>query len=257
LQALHRYPEALSTLERLEGEYGAELEEPMRGRVAIQRAELENLTASLSIEVAPKGAEVRIDGKPVGAAPLQGPLRLALGDHEIEVSLSGYTTERRSVNLAPRDSAVQRFELAPAVEPAPAPATPAAEPAPAPSIEDGGTSGGDQSASGRFLGWALAGTGGALLVAGTATGIHALSLDGELSDECWQEHCHTSRQGDVERLNQTVWVTNVLFGLGVASAAAGVALLLTSDDADSSEARTRVGLSVTPGFVGAALSKGF
>jgi tetratricopeptide (TPR) repeat protein len=112
LQAMHRYPEALSTVEKLERDYGAELVEPMKGRVAIQRAELENLTASLKVEVAPEGAEVRIDGRLVGTAPL-GPLRLTLGDHAIEVSFAGYTTERHNVNLSPRENAAQSFRLQP------------------------------------------------------------------------------------------------------------------------------------------------
>jgi tetratricopeptide (TPR) repeat protein len=99
LQATHRYPEALEALQRLQREYGAELEEPMRGRVTIQRAELETLTAFLLVRVDQPGAEVRVDGKLVGRTPLAEPLLLALGDHEVEVTLRGFANQQRRVNL--------------------------------------------------------------------------------------------------------------------------------------------------------------
>jgi len=263
LQAIHRYPEALSTLESLEREYGGELVEPMKGRVAIQRAELENLTASLTIEVEPAGAEVRVDGKPVGTSPLEGPLRLTLGDHAIEVALAGYATEHRNVNLAPRENAAQSFQLGPEAPAPPAkPLAPAASPPPSPvpapsPMADGGTTQADDGSSGRLAGWVLLGTGGALLVGGTATGLYALSLDGKLEDDCWEEHCHTSKRSDVNQLDHAVLATNVMLGLGVASAAVGALLLLTNDADASAEPETNVGFTVTPGYVGAGVRRSF
>lgn len=260
LQAVHRYPDALATLERLENEYGAELEEPMRGRVAIQRAELENLTASLTLNVEPQGAEVHVDGRLVGTAPLGAPLRLSLGDHEIEVKLADYASDRRSVNLAPNEKAVQTFELKPTtppeVVPAPAPRPEPATSSPSPLADSGPTGVGDRS-SNETTSWVLLGTGGALVVAGTVTGIMALSLDGQLSKDCWDGHCPGSKQDDVDRLDRLTLATNVLLGLGLAGAATGAVMLLLQDHGDEAANDTDVHFMLAPGYAGAGLKRTF
>jgi hypothetical protein len=103
----------------------------------------------------------------------------------------------------------------------------------------------------------LLGTGGALLVGGTVTGLYALSLEGKLEDECWDEHCHTSKRSDVDKLDHAVLATNLMLGLGVASAAAGAVLLLTNDGEGSAETETSVAFAVTPGYVGAGVWRRF
>src|SRR6187455_2997685 len=83
LRATHRYPEALTALERLQQDFGSELVDPMRSTAEMQIAELRNLTATLAIEVDQPGADVAIDGRSIGTSPLTNPIRLGLGDHEL------------------------------------------------------------------------------------------------------------------------------------------------------------------------------
>jgi len=56
--------------------------------------------ASVTLEVAPEGAHVRVDGKEVGTAPLTRPLLLLPGLHELAVSLSGYESKERTIEVA-------------------------------------------------------------------------------------------------------------------------------------------------------------
>jgi hypothetical protein len=53
----------------------------------------------LTLRSRPSGAEVWIDGRPVGHTPLEQ--ELGVGDHEIRVELPGYESERRRVTAVP------------------------------------------------------------------------------------------------------------------------------------------------------------
>jgi hypothetical protein len=54
--------------------------------------------AELSIE-APSDAEVRIDGKLIGSAPLEDPIRLSAGKHSLRVTKTGHHSYARDVHL--------------------------------------------------------------------------------------------------------------------------------------------------------------
>jgi hypothetical protein len=257
LRATHRYPEALARFEQLESEYGPELTSAMRGQVDVQIAELENLTATVTVEVDRDGAEVRVDGKLLGTSPLAQPVRLSLGDHRLEVSLDGFETASLGFNLKPRENVTRRIalqELAPRPsEPAPAPVVspppavvpaPIAPPAPALAAESPSSAGERGGTRLNTFGWATAGVGAALLAGGGATGIWALSLDADLEDACRDGHCPASRASDIDRLEALARTTNVLLGLGAAAAAAGVVMLLL--DAPETEPGVETTWNVAP-----------
>ncbi|WP_165374046.1 MULTISPECIES: PEGA domain-containing protein [Sorangium] len=60
----------------------------------------EEQDTSLRVESTPEGATVRVDSKVVGKAPWEG--RLPLGEHEIEVSASGFYSAKQAVQLERR-----------------------------------------------------------------------------------------------------------------------------------------------------------
>ncbi|MGA7992384.1 MAG: protein kinase [Thermoanaerobaculia bacterium] len=68
--------------------------------------------ALLSLTVSPPGAEIRIDGVSAGSAS-GTPLKKSLvaGAHEIVVSMPGYRTETRAVDLDEETQSVQRVDL--------------------------------------------------------------------------------------------------------------------------------------------------
>jgi hypothetical protein len=110
-RALHRYGEALELLERLNREFVGHLDEEMQGHVAQLTAEIRDVVASLTIEVDQPGATVKVDGATVGKSPLAAPLILGPGDHEIEVALAPYETEKRQVSIASGSEPVESFVL--------------------------------------------------------------------------------------------------------------------------------------------------
>ena len=277
LRATHRYPEALTALERLQRDFGSDLQDPMRSTVELQVAELKNLTATLAIEVDRPGAEVAIDGRPVGTSPLPEPIRLGLGDHEVRATLAEFEPAVVRVNLGPAQTATAKLSLSalgaalppavPATEApppapvtrAPAPAEPAPVPPPAPPAVTESNSG-----SLRTAGMISVGAGALLMAGGAVTGIWALSVDADLDADCPDGHCPKDRAEDIDRLERLTTTTNVLLAAGAAVSVGGLALWLLDDSSSTKAARAApkaphpdVALMLSPGFVGANLASRF
>lgn len=272
LRATHRYPEALTALDRLQQDFGSELVDPMRSTVEMQVAELENLTATLALEVEPPGADIAIDGRSIGTAPLKAPIRLGLGDHEVRVTLEGFETTVVPVNLGPAQAATTQVRLS-AVS-SPVPVTPTAAPAlaPAPASEPPRkvvpppepTAADSEGAQLKTVGMISTGAGALLLAGGAVTGLLALSMDDDLGDDCVDGHCPPNRADDIDRLEQLTTTTNVLLAVGAVVGVGGAALWLFGGSSGEPAAARRstpsghdVGLTLGPGFVGANLVSRF
>jgi len=277
LRATHRYPEALTALESLQRDFGSELQDPMRSTVEIQVAELRNLTATLAIEVDRPGAEIAIDGRPVGTSPLPEPIRLGLGDHEVRATLPEFEPAVARVNLGPAQTATTKLSLSapgaapPVAVPPPTPVTaPPPPPEPAPSPPPPPEPAAPESGSGslRTAGIISVGAGALLMAGGAVTGIWALSVDDDLDAACPDGHCTKDRAADIDQLERLTTTTNVLLGAGAAVGLGGLALWLLDDSSsDTSNVATArsapkapssdVALVVSPGFVGANLASRF
>ncbi|WP_437735857.1 PEGA domain-containing protein [Sorangium sp. So ce1335] len=68
--------------------------------------------ASVTVEVEPAGAEVTVDGAPVGKAPLKLPVFLDPGEHEIAARLDGHVPEKRAVTAKAGETATVSLRLA-------------------------------------------------------------------------------------------------------------------------------------------------
>lgn len=110
-RALSKYAEALDALDRLAKDFGDSMSRPMKTAVDEILNEIESLAANLKVQVDRPGATISVNGKVVGESPLANPLVLAPGRHEVEVSLSGYETERRRVSLMSKDNKEESFAL--------------------------------------------------------------------------------------------------------------------------------------------------
>src|SRR5205823_4055464 len=62
---------------------------------------LRHLVGRYQLEVTPAGARVSIDGLEVGVAPLSMPVWLSAGAHRLEISLDGYRSLQRNLDVAP------------------------------------------------------------------------------------------------------------------------------------------------------------
>ena len=86
--------------------------------------------AQLSVESEPTGAELSIDGNVVGTTPLDAPIPLEAGEHQIEARRKGYLGVAQRVVVEPGQSASLRLSLAAAPkDPAPPTIAVATEPA--------------------------------------------------------------------------------------------------------------------------------
>ena len=136
-RAIHRYQEALDTVDRIDREFAQKLDPEFKDAMAELRREIRGMVGHLRVRVEEAGAEVVVDGRVVGKSPLD-PFVLAPGEHQVEVSLSGYVAQRRAVRITVGETAKEKFDLerekaAAAVVPVPVPVpapTPAPEPAP-------------------------------------------------------------------------------------------------------------------------------
>jgi hypothetical protein len=73
--------------------------------------------ATAHLDVGPSGAEVRLDGHPVGNAPIVVPLFMDPGAHLVEVRQDGYVTVKRPVDAVAGASTEIKIELAPVATP--------------------------------------------------------------------------------------------------------------------------------------------
>lgn len=94
-KALFHYDEALGFLHRYLVE-NLKLPKPRRAEVAQQIREMEALLAALNFAVTPDGAEVRMDGRVLGTAPLK-PYGVAAGSHTFDISAEGCTPQKKTL----------------------------------------------------------------------------------------------------------------------------------------------------------------
>jgi hypothetical protein len=90
-----------------------EVTKAARGEVA----RLGALLAFLRVDVNPVGADVKVDGASVGAAPLAKPLVLAPGGHQLEITGGGFLPYQAAILLAPGQQRAEHVTLAPVPPP--------------------------------------------------------------------------------------------------------------------------------------------
>ncbi|MCU0665470.1 MAG: tetratricopeptide repeat protein [Myxococcota bacterium] len=103
---LKRYNDALSALERLNRDFGNQLDKELKRTAHGLAQEIRDLVGKLTVTVAPAGAEVFVNGKPVGTAPLAKPLLLAPGHYEITARLNGFDFQADKLRLLSGDDLV-------------------------------------------------------------------------------------------------------------------------------------------------------
>jgi len=134
-QDLGRPVEALETLQR----FLAVTEDDRTRGVQQQRGEaralmdsLRRKIARLHIECTIPGAEIRLDGKRLGVAPLPGPVWVAPGSHQITATMSeGFFPGLENLTVAPGEFKTATLDLKPLAAAAPPPPPEPARPTPA------------------------------------------------------------------------------------------------------------------------------
>jgi hypothetical protein len=98
--ALRDYVAARATLRQYLEWPGAQLSEERRESVRFQIETLERRIGSIRVEVNIEGARITVDGIERGTSPLEGPLPVATGRHQVVVSAPGYRDVSETASVA-------------------------------------------------------------------------------------------------------------------------------------------------------------
>jgi hypothetical protein len=217
----------------------AEREPPsakVQAQIEAGRRELDAVrarVAHLTLQSPPgEAVEVVLDGKVVNDLGVSRPMNPGL--HRIEASGSG--TRRFELDLVLKEGEVKQITIPPlqdAAEPTAAAAALSATPVVTAPPAHGDPAAVEADAASPSppvptMTWVLLGTGGALLLGSAVTGLLALDRKSDLEDECPNDVCPEDYE-PLKEANTLATTTDVLLGVGLASAGAGVAFWLFAD----------------------------
>jgi hypothetical protein len=185
--------------------------------------------AYLTVTVEPRDAkaEVKVGGLPVSNALIGVERPTDPGTHEVVATAPGYLEAKSSVTLTEAGHQSVTLTLLPD------PNAPKASPPPD-TIPPGGTltpppgatpPAPAESGGSNTLAYVLLGVGGVGIVAGSVTGIMAISAKGDL--DCPQNRCVGREGTDLESAKTVALVSTISFAVGIPAAAVGTVLLLT------------------------------
>jgi len=199
-----------------------------------QVLKLKDRVGTVAIECPDEGAEITIDGRPVGVTPLAEPVMVSVGRRTIVAKLGGRKVDQ-VVEVGGRDALTITLELPTgATPPDGSTSEPTGDTTTLPDeggTETGSPDGDDGLSTGVIVAWAATGV---LAVAAVATGVGALASSGELADQ------RDTLGVDPEELESTSdrvfalgLTTDIL--IGAAAVMAGVSVYLTLTDGDDGE----------------------
>ncbi|MCC6899493.1 MAG: PEGA domain-containing protein [Polyangiaceae bacterium] len=103
---------AAAALEQYLAEAGNTVSEDRRAETQRTLDALSARLATLTLDVEPAGARVKLDGKLIATAPISGPVRVMAGHHVVVVQHPGYRDEQQALDLRGRTAARLQFRLA-------------------------------------------------------------------------------------------------------------------------------------------------
>lgn len=236
------------------GRLRAALEEKRNALTAAQRKEVQGVIDRASafishfvVTLSPANAEITVNGAPASRSE-SGELLLDPGEYEIVATAEGYKTGSARVTAegGARGRAVIELEPDEAEAETPAPEAAAAS-AFQPNSEATHSEPQAHGSGARVLmytGFAVLGAG---VIAGSVTGILALTKGSALKDACPHGDCPPAQRSKLDTANTMATVSNVAFGVAAAGAAAAViGLVLQGSDSGSEDTATASVPSLRP-----------
>lgn len=236
--AAKRYGLALESFEAYLSGGGDEVPTARRDEVLQEIDRLRKIVGAVNVK-APDGAKIFFDGVQRGTAPLPGAILLAAGvNHTLVVTLWDKVLTEQVVKVSgSMERQVVVEEVAPEAESEEAEME-QTEPSEEPAAVD--TTGGKSGM--KTAGWVITGLGGALLIGGAVTGVAALSKDNDLEPIC-KNGCPADKQGELDTVNNLALTTNILLGVGAATAVVGIVLVVVG-----AKQGKETPVSLTPAF---------
>ncbi|HVU50188.1 MAG TPA: PEGA domain-containing protein [Polyangia bacterium] len=167
--ALGRAAEAVDALQAYLAQGGDQITEERRREVGDAVALALARVATLTVRVSPAGAEVRVDGRLVGVAPLAAPVRVTEGKHTVEALLPDRPVQLRELDVPGASTLEVALDVPVAAKleaPAPAPLAPVL-------VDQPGAR--EPGRRRRVVGYGLAGAGLAATVAGVVVAYEGAS----------------------------------------------------------------------------------
>lgn len=202
----------------------------VRGGGGVSKVTVRMLRASemadVSLFISERGANVMVDGQRVGRSPLPKALRLSAGSHEVSIMKPGFAPIKKTIEVKAGGKQRIKIDL---------------------SGEGGGLSGtqlDDGGGSGNIWPWVTMGVGVAMVGGGIATGLSAQSLHDKLDQK--RKANQLIAPADIDTGNQTVLLTNLLFGLGGAAIVGGATWWLLGDSGVETEGSLGGNFGVSP-----------
>jgi hypothetical protein len=109
--ALGRSVEAVEAFQKYLDQGARNVSPQRRREVEAELRKQEARIGVLVVSAKPEGAEVRMDGKPLGKTPSPRAVRVSAGRHTVEASLAGYAPASREVTARGRESIDVALEL--------------------------------------------------------------------------------------------------------------------------------------------------
>lgn len=260
--ALGHPVEAVDAFEKFLAQGGSSIPPDQRTRVENELAAQRARVGEIVVAVRPPGAEVRLDGKVLGRAPLTAPVKAAAGHHRVEAMLDGYRSQSREMDLQGKGRVELAFELEPlrSQQPAAAAQTPlapvqaqptpkpvssaAAAPPPAPDTRPESAGSAQRILGGTLGAVGLVGAGIGIVIAVKGQSKHEDALDQ------WWGGDHAGARQTESDANAMKLAGGVTIGAGAALAICGGVLLVT---APSPRSKVAVAPWVSPTVAGVGL----
>jgi hypothetical protein len=203
---------------------GESVETIERGKQGLERIK-QRYVATLTVSVAQAGAEVRLDGKPVGKSPLDVELFANPGHHKLEALLDGYQPATREIDVNAGQALTVALDLGAPLSGSGAPAAYETRP-PAPAEHSDTTARTVVLISGAAL-TAIAGTTAIIFgVKSSSAGDRADDITASLDEPCLtpgQSATCAELHDEIDDRNQSGKVANIaLVVTAVAAVATGV-----------------------------------
>lgn len=170
---LGRNLDAQRTFERFMSEFGSTADEVDRRDAQAQLDELRGVLGRLSVTVNEAGADVLVDDRAAGRAPLAGPVFVEPGEHTVVARLEGRDPVSQTVSVAAGQQTSVNLELEP----------PTVAGGTSPALPPGGGETSDDGGVAPVWFWTSVGITGAAALAWGITGGLALKADSDYSSD--------------------------------------------------------------------------
>lgn len=188
----------------------------------------------VTLMITERDADILIDNRKIGKSPLQEPLRLKQGKHDLLVTKSGFGNFSQAVEVAAGKAQTVKVELVSGAE--------GTESGDGVASSGGSGDGGPLFTGKRLLPTITMGVGLATITGGVVTALSAKKLHGQLEDK--QKKGEPIAPQDVDTGSSRVLMTNVLWGAGGAALVGGGVWWFLAGSGTT--ATPEIGFSVAP-----------